>query len=45
MLLDYPNPWDTGAPLPHVISDGFKTFSINYIGEHNDITALVDFIN
>lgn len=35
VLLDYPYPWDTGAPLPHVVSDGLKTFLIYYIGEHD----------
>jgi len=32
---DFPYPWDTGAPLPHVISNGFRTILIYYIGEHN----------
>lgn len=63
MLLDYPYPCDIGAPLPHVISDGNRTFLIYYINEHhpkwsaadkkiidlnsghNDMTALVEFIN
>lgn len=35
ILLDYPYPWDIGAPLPHVISDGFKTFLIYYIRDKN----------
>ena len=35
ILIDYPYPWDTGAPLPHVISNGYKTFLIYYVGEHN----------
>lgn len=37
VLLDYPFPWDTGAPLPHVISNGYKTFLIYYIGENNPV--------
>jgi hypothetical protein len=35
VVLDYPYPWDTGAPLPHVISDGQRTILIYYINEHN----------
>ena len=27
--------WDTGAPLPHIVSNGNKVFLIYYIGEHN----------
>jgi len=33
--IDYPYPWETGAPLPHVVSDGCKVFLIYYIGESN----------
>lgn len=34
---DYPYPWDTGAPLPHVVSNGYKTFLIYYIAERNPV--------
>ncbi|MEQ8190547.1 MAG: hypothetical protein ABRQ39_21455 [Candidatus Eremiobacterota bacterium] len=33
MLCDWPVKWDTGAPLPHVISSGNKTFLIYYTGK------------
>src|SRR4051794_38435478 len=26
--LDWPAPWDIGAPLPHVIASGFRTYVI-----------------
>lgn len=35
VLLDYPFLWDTGAPLPRVISNGYKTFLMYYIGEND----------
>jgi len=46
--LDYPYPWCSGAPLPHVISDGYNTFLIYYVNKSNprwnmdehDITVL-----
>ena len=33
IVLDYPYPWDIGAPLPQVISDGNQTFLFYYVGE------------
>ena len=35
VLLDYPYPWDAGAPLPHVVSDGGMVFLIYYIDENS----------
>lgn len=40
LLFDYAFPCDTGAPLPHVISNGDKTFLIYYIGESNPIWTM-----
>lgn len=37
VLLDYPYPWDTGAPWPHVVSNGYRTFLIYYIGENHPV--------
>ena len=33
ILYDWPVKWDTGAPIPHVISSGHKAFLIYYTGE------------
>lgn len=33
ILCDWPVKWNKGAPLPHVISSGHKTFLIYYTGE------------
>ena len=33
VILDYPYLWCSGAPLPHVISDGYNTFLLYYIQE------------
>lgn len=31
--LEWKYPWNTGAPLPHIVSSGYKTFLIYYISE------------
>ncbi|MCL2580766.1 MAG: hypothetical protein FWE32_12190 [Oscillospiraceae bacterium] len=33
--LDYPYLWSAGAPLPHIVSNGYKTFLIYYIQENH----------
>ena len=33
--LGYPYPWSVGAPLPHIVSNGYKTFLIYYIQENS----------
>jgi len=33
VILNFPYPWSTGAPRPHVISSGHKTFLIYYLNE------------
>src|SRR5258708_2049476 len=31
--IEWPAPWDAGAPLPHVVSSGSRTYVIYHVGE------------
>jgi hypothetical protein len=48
-MLDWEAKWDIGAPCPHVISSGLKTFLIYYAEESDNVentqVALVEFID